>query len=193
MPKRRADDAPHVIMTDHLIQRRAPANALAEFPEHPPEDYHGEVVPYYPSPLPQTPENALYRAVAQVGLGNNVEAGMPELARSIDRQKPREAEFYMVLGDGWKSMAKPEEAAAAYGQRACKWRPIPRARCARLPRSIEPHAEQILAQAVQIAPNDAESWFRYGVLTSSAERIRKAIALDPWLAGSIPQAGRSHS
>ena len=44
-----------------------------------------------------------------------------------------------------------------------------------------PHAEQILAHAVQVAPNDAESWFRYGVLTSSAERIQKAIALDPWL------------
>jgi Tfp pilus assembly protein PilF len=44
-----------------------------------------------------------------------------------------------------------------------------------------PHAEQILAHAVRIAPNDPESWFRYGVLTSSAERIRKAITLDSWL------------
>ena len=34
---------------------------------------------------------------------------------------------------------------------------------------------------MQVAPNDPESWFRYGVLTSSAERIQKAIALDPWL------------
>ena len=55
MPKRRVDDAPHVIMTDHLIQRRAPANALSEFAERPAEEYRGEVTPYYPSPLPQTP------------------------------------------------------------------------------------------------------------------------------------------
>ncbi len=180
MPKRRVDDAPHVIMTDHLIQRHAPANALAEFPEHPPEDYRGEVVPYYPSPLPQTPENALYREVAQVGLGNNVEAGMPELAKLVDRLKPREAEFYMVLGDGWKSMAKPEQAAAAY-RRALQMAPDSTRAMRALAAVDEPHAEQILAQAVQTAPNDAESWFRYGVLTSSAERIRKAIALDPWL------------
>ena len=39
MPKRRVDDAPHVIVTDHLIQRRAPANALVEFAERPAEEY----------------------------------------------------------------------------------------------------------------------------------------------------------
>src|SRR5262249_8308120 len=44
MPKRRVDDAPHVIMTDHRIQRRPPANALVEFAERPAEEYHGEVV-----------------------------------------------------------------------------------------------------------------------------------------------------
>ena len=93
-----SDDAPHVIMTDHLIQRRAPANALAEFAERPAEEYRGEVTPYYPSPLPETPLNNLYRAVAQVGLENNVAAGLPELARLIDEIKPQEAEFYMVLG-----------------------------------------------------------------------------------------------
>ena len=104
-----------MIMTDHLIQRRPPAgDLLAEMPERPAEEYHGEVVPYYPSPLPQTDENALYRAVAQVGLGNNVEAGLPELAREIERQKPREAEFYIVLGDAWRSAGKQREAVAAY-------------------------------------------------------------------------------
>jgi cytochrome c-type biogenesis protein CcmH/NrfG len=180
MPKRRADDAPHVIMTDHLIQRRAPANALAEFPERPPEEYRGTVTPYYPSPLPDTPQNALYRAVAQVGLGNNVEAGLPELARLIDETNPQEAEFFMILGDGWKSMAKPREAAAAY-QRALQIDPVSVRAMRALAEVDTSQAEQILARAVQIAPKDAESWFRYGVLTSSAERIRKAIALDPWL------------
>ena len=180
MPKRRADDAPHVIMTDHLIQRRAPATALAEFPERPPEEYRGTVTPYYPSPLPETPRNALYRAVAQVGLGNNVVAGLPDLARLVDEIKPQEPEFFMVLGDGWKSMAKPREAAAAY-QRALQIDPVSVRAMRALAEVDAPHAEQILARAVQIAPNDAESWFRYGVLTSSAERIRKAIALDPWL------------
>ncbi len=174
------DDAPHVIMTDHLIQRRAPANALAEFAERPPEEYRGEVVPYYPSPLPETPENALYRAVAQVGLGNNVASGLPELARLIDQIRPQNAEFYMVLGDGLKAAGNLHDAAAAY-QRALQIKPDSM-RAMRAIASVDPsHAEQILAHAVQLAPNDPESWFRYGVLTASAERIQKAIALDPWL------------
>ncbi len=180
MPKRRVDDAPRVIMTDHLIQRHAPANALAEFAERPAEEYHGEVVPYYPSPLPETSQNALYRAVAQVGLGNNVAAGLPELARLIDEVKPREPEFYMVLGDGWKSMGSTREAAAAY-RRALEMAPDSTRAMRALAAVDQAHAEQILARAVEIAPDDPESWFRYGVLTASAERIQKAITLDPWL------------
>ena len=123
MPKRRAEDTPRMVMTDHLIQRRPPAgNLLPDLPERSPEDYRGEVVPYYPSPFPKTGEHALYRAVAQVGLGNNVEAGLPELAREIEKQKPREAEFYIVLGDAWKNTGKPREAIAAYEQ-AVRLRP----------------------------------------------------------------------
>jgi predicted CXXCH cytochrome family protein len=170
MPKRRVDDAPHVIMTDHLIQRRAPADALAEFAERPAEEYRGEVTPYYPSPLPNTPLNDLYRAVAQVGLGNNVANGLPELVRLIDEIKPPEAEFYMVLGDGWKGAGNPTNAAAAY-QKALQMKPDS-ARAMRPLASVDQeHAEQILAHAIEIAPNDPESWFRYGVLTASAERI----------------------
>jgi tetratricopeptide (TPR) repeat protein len=179
MPKRRPDDAPHMTFTDHRIQRRPPPNPLAEFAERAPEPYRGEVVPYYPSPLPDTPENALYRAVAQVGTGNNVAAGMPDLVRLLDEVKPAEPEFYMVLGDGWKSLGKPAEAAAAY-RRALQFEPKS-GQAMRALATVEPdRAEEILARAVQIAPYDPQSWFQYGVLTASADRIRKAIALNPW-------------
>jgi predicted CXXCH cytochrome family protein len=180
MPKRRADDAPHVIMTDHLIQRRAPAGLLAEFAERPPEDYRGDLVPYYPSPLPEIPLNALYKAVAQVGLGNNVAQGMPELVQLTEELQPKNAEFYMVLGDGWKRLGNAEKAAAAY-RKALEIKPDSAAAMRALAAVDEVHAVQILAKAVETSPNDPESWFRYGVLTASAERIEKAIALDPWL------------
>lgn len=180
MPKRRVEDAPHVVMTEHKIERFAPANALAPFAEKPAEEYRGEVAPYYPSPLPETPLNSLYRAVAQVGLGNNVAAGMPELVKWIGEVNPKEPEFYMVLGDGWKSLGKPDEAAAAY-RRALELAPNSTRAMRALAAVDSTHAEQILARAVEIAPDDAESWFRYGVLTASPERIQKAIALNPWL------------
>jgi tetratricopeptide (TPR) repeat protein len=182
MPKRRADDAPHVIMTDHLIQRGTGAVQLADDTNRSsaPLEYRGAVVPYYPDPLPRTPRNALYYAVAQVGLGNNVAAGLPELVGLIDELKPRDAEFYMVLGDGWKSEGKPRDAAAAYRQ-ALQMKPDSQRAMRALASVDAEHAEEILARAVKMAPDDAESWFRWGVLTASAERIQKAITLNPWL------------
>ena len=70
MPKRRAEDAPHVIMTDHLIQRRAPVNALVAFAERPAEDYRGEVAPYYPAPFARY---ATERSVPRGGAGGAVQ------------------------------------------------------------------------------------------------------------------------
>jgi cellulose synthase operon protein C len=130
--------------------------------------------------LPDTPVNHLYSAVAQVGLGNNITAGMPELVKWIGEVQPREPEFYIVLGDGWKSLGKPEAAAAAYSRALSLQSNSMRAIRALAAVDAE-HAKELLAHAVEIAPDDAESWFRYGVLTSSAERIQKAIALNPWL------------
>jgi len=64
MPKRRTEDVVHALITDHFIQRKVPMRDLqAELQERhltDAEEYHGEVVPYYPSPLPKTIENSLY-------------------------------------------------------------------------------------------------------------------------------------
>ncbi len=83
MPKRRTEDVIHVVMTDHLIQRRAPANALAEFPEKlaPEVEYRGEVVPY-------GAHDDLYTAIAQVFHRSNLEKGIPRLQAEIARRKP---------------------------------------------------------------------------------------------------------
>ncbi len=93
------------------------------------------------------------------------------------RKRP---EFYMVLGDGWKSVGKPQEAAAAY-RRACRSSPIRRGRCALWRRWTRRTPNRFSRGRFKSRRTIAESWFRYGVLTSSAERIQKAIALDPWL------------
>ena len=199
MPKRRAEDTSGMVMTDHRIQRGPPpGNLLAEFRERPPEEYHGEVVPYYPSPLPLLPANNLYVAVAQVALENNLQAGLPVLAREIGRQKPGEAEFYIVLGDAWQKAGRPREAVAAYEQ-ALQLNPKSlhawRSLAAGLSAGGESaRAAEILKQAVEMAPSDPITWYRYGMLdlasgrTSDAlAKIRQAIALDP----SLPEQSRS--
>jgi tetratricopeptide (TPR) repeat protein len=198
MPKRRAEDTPRMVMTDHLIQRRPPqGNLLTNLSERPVEEYHGEIVPYYPSPFPKTDGNALYRAVAQVGLGNSVEAGLPILAREIERQKPREAEFYMILGDALKGRGKTKEAIAAYEQ-AVRLRPDSVRELRALADALQQsgtllQASKILEMAARLAPSDPETWYRYGILESNSgrmteaiDKIQKAIALDP----SLPEKSR---
>jgi predicted CXXCH cytochrome family protein len=199
MPKRRTDDVVHVVMTDHLIQRRPPArDLLAEIPERHPseaEEYHGEVVPYYPATLAPTGESALYRAVAQVALRNNLQAGIAALARDIVRVQPRESEFYMVLGDAWQSGGKPREAVTAYEQ-AVRLRPdFPRGLLS-LATALKaagqvPRAAGILQRAVQIAPSSPAAWFQYGTVDyalgqvdAAIAKMEKAIALDPEIQGA---------
>jgi tetratricopeptide (TPR) repeat protein len=99
MPKRRAEDAVHVVMTDHFIQRTRPARDLiaARTEAQSPAAYRGDVVPYYPPGLPTTSENELYLAVAQVQDGSNLRAGIPRLQQAIERHRPVRPEFYYEL------------------------------------------------------------------------------------------------
>ena len=54
-------------------------------------------------------------------------------------------------------------------------------------------AAEILKKAIQMAPSDAETWYRYGLLDSSSgrtteaiDKVQKAIGLDP----SLPEKSR---
>ncbi len=105
MPKRRTEDVVHVVITDHFIQRMEPKrNLVAELTElHLPEaeEYHGEVLPYYPAQPAPTTENNLYRSVAQVLLQNNLAKGVEELTRQVAQNPSVRPEFYTTLGDAW--------------------------------------------------------------------------------------------
>ncbi len=198
MPKRRAEDIPEMVMTDHLIARKPPAgDLLARVIQPANTPYHGEIVPYYPLPFPATGENALYAAVAQVGLKNNVEAGLPELARQVAQQKPKAPEFYIVLGDAWEGVGKHTEAIQAYEQ-ALQLRPESVRALRAMALSLQEagrgtQAAAALEKALKLAPSDPEAWYRYGILDAASgragagvEKLRKAIDLDP----SLPEKSR---
>jgi predicted CXXCH cytochrome family protein len=116
MPKTRTDDAVHILITDHRIQRPAatPADltaAKAETYEDPATSYRGPVVPYLP---PQV--DPLYEAVAQVRDGSNLQAGLPLLASAIARLKPPQSGFYVDLGEAYRASGDPARAAQAFEQ-----------------------------------------------------------------------------
>jgi tetratricopeptide (TPR) repeat protein len=194
MPKRRTEDVVHAVITDHWIQRKIPTrNLLAEMPERhltSAEEYHGEIVPYYPSPLPDKDENALYRSAAQVVLQNNLQKGLSDLVHEMTEAPPREMEFYVILGDAWRDSGRPDEAAAAFRQ-AVRREPTSVNALQSLAGALEAEgkmslSEETLKRALQIAPSDANVWFRYGLLDSqlgwingAIERVQKALTLDP--------------
>jgi predicted CXXCH cytochrome family protein len=209
MPKRRTEDVVHAVMTDHLIQRRPPSrDFLGELPErHPPQTppYRGEVIPYYPASLTEVPQGALYKAVAQVAMDNNLREGIAELQRA----RPTDAEFYMVLARGWEHSGNAQEAIASYRE-ALKLKPdfvrglISLAGALKSSGQLQA-ANEALARAVQIAPQSAPAWFQSGTIDfaqghsdAAIQKMQKAIALDPDLSGAhaglaqvLWRAGRS--
>jgi tetratricopeptide (TPR) repeat protein len=194
MPKRRTEDAVHVAMTDHLIQRRPTArNLLADLPESNPteaEGYKGEVVPYYPSSLANTGEGRLYLGVAQVAHESNLRQGTAQLTAVIEQQRPKAAEFYVALGYAWRRSGELRKAAALFDQ-ASRLRPdsvrVLRLLGVALKQSGQlTQSADALNRAVQIAPDDASVWYELALLdsdqgrkTDAIAKMEKAIALDP--------------
>jgi tetratricopeptide (TPR) repeat protein len=185
LQKRRTEDVVHVVMTDHWIQRRLPpGNPLAELPERhgAAAEYSGEAVPYYPSPLPRTDENVLYQAIAR---------GSPaDLARELGRVRPRQQEFYIVLGQAWQRGGKLPDAIDAYEQ-AVRLKPNSSRALLGLAGAQRTAgrlalAGETLARARRIAPASAAAWFQSGGVdfdrgrtAVAMEKMEKAIALDP--------------
>ena len=199
MPKRRTEDVVHVVMTDHLIQRRPPSrDLLADLAERHPteaEEYRAEVVPYDPPALPQSGPDALYAALAQVSMQNNLRTGVVELDRLLAAQRPPEAEWYIQLGNAWRSSGKPRNAATAY-ERAVRLNPGSVRASQALAQALRASGEatragEVLQKAIELAPSEAASWYQLGTLAfgsgrlaEALEQLEKAVKLDSDLAGA---------
>jgi predicted CXXCH cytochrome family protein len=182
MPKRRAEDAVHVVMTDHYIQRRKPERDLLAPLEESVDTDPGNVTVYYPAPLPDTPENELYVAVAQA----RDAAGIAPLEQAIEKYAPARPEFYFELGEAYLKAGRNADAIRWYDQ-ALRRRP-----------GYSPATKQLvvalfatgrIAAATRVldkAPADAIILTNLGNAylqqskTEQAERaLRQALRLDP--------------
>jgi predicted CXXCH cytochrome family protein len=195
MPKRRTQDVVHAVMTDHLIQRRAPSRdllaPLAEREEFDASQYRGKVVAYYP-PLSATGLDALYAAVAQVTQKSNLAKGLPRLSAEIAKQRPAAPEFYIELGQAWLSAGKPANAIGPLEEalRREPNSPVAALNLADALTQAQPaRAVEVLKRAIKVSPNDALLWYQLGLAHSSAGReseamaaFEKSAALDPDLA-----------
>lgn len=174
MPKRRTDDAVHVVMTDHFIRARQPAgDPLAEKPEvedTPENSYRGEVVPYYPvnlaattTPAPDKPaESALLLAAAQIMERSNFKEGIPRLEALIAQYHPRRADFYVALADGLAAQGVYAKA-VPYLEQAAQREPasaivLRKLGNAQLHAGLMNGAEATLRRVTSMAPGDDGAW-----------------------------------
>lgn len=118
MPRRRAEDAAAVVMTDHWIQRRPQDRDLTakidKLETAKRNTYTGSVELYYPADLSDTPLNRLYLAVAQIKEFSNLERGIVLLEKALAEVAPSRGEFYLDLAEACRRAGQPQKAIAYY-------------------------------------------------------------------------------
>jgi Flp pilus assembly protein TadD len=184
MPPRRTDDATHVVMTDHYIRRQQPGENISG--AAPPR----RVLPSYPDPLPDTPENQLYLAVAQIRDGTNLVPGVADLQKLVARYRPARGEFYFELADGLRARGQGRGALTQYDE-AVRRNP----RSALLTRGLAnmliesgqaARAETTVRNALTAWPDDSVLWSMLGQIQLTQQKsadailsLRKAVQFDP--------------
>jgi Flp pilus assembly protein TadD len=193
MPKHRTDDAIHIAMTDHTIQRSYPADLLAmkaEYYESPADSYKGEVVPYYPAKLEPTPENLLDIAVAQVHDGSNLKEGIPRLASLIQQYRPTHVRYYVDLAEALNTAGDAVHS-RQYFEEALRRTPnstviLLKLGNAQIDWQAWPQAEATMRRVLALTPNDPVAWgllgqalFQQGRNAEAKTALNKALAFDP--------------
>lgn len=179
MPKRRAEDVIHGVMTDHYIQRRPPAGLTAMLAERNDEKpYQGPVSPYYP-----IAPDSLYLALAQVAQGSNLQKGLPMLQAEIAKARQPQAGFYVELGQAQMSAGDSAEAIRSF-EEALRRKPDSPSAALSLGDALTQNGETgraatVLRHSLEQHPNDPLLWYQLGLATSDRAAFEKAVQLDP--------------
>ncbi len=194
MPKRRTDDAVHIVMTDHKIVRKKPAEDLlaekTEIHESPATSYRGDVVAYWPRTLTPSSDDLLYGALAQITDRSNLDAGLKRLATLIGSLHPTQSGFYAGLGEGYRSAGDMAKAIASFEEAA---RRAPNSEIVQLELGNAlmeakqwARAEAAFRMAAKLRPDDAAAWGLLGWVLWQQDKaveaksdLEKAVELNP--------------
>lgn len=190
MPKRRAQDVVHAVMTDHLIQKGPPGpNLLAPLQEdHAPRKE--QPLLYFPRSLSAW-EQSLYLGMAEVQTPGNLRQGLDRLRATLELKSASFAEPWVKL-----AMAQAEtgayDAARASLERALDIdpdSPIARFNLAEAMRRQERYAAAIeqYRRTLALDPNYAKAHLGLGLINRqqgrpAMESFRRALRSDPLLA-----------
>jgi predicted CXXCH cytochrome family protein len=114
MPKRRTDDAVHVVMTDHWIQRRQPSRDLLAPLSEKAAAYKGDIVFYFPETLHEA-DRETYLGIALAAHGADTARGIALLERAALRGgEASQPKIWAALGDARMAQGNLKEAVDAY-------------------------------------------------------------------------------
>lgn len=195
MPQRRTDDAVHVVMTDHYIQRIKPdRDLLAPKPEvdDRPPDKSG-IALYYPPQLRRTAENVLYLDVAEVEDGSRGAQAIARLQADITKSASLAPEFYFELAHAYFKEGRNADAIGWYEEALRRRRVYPAAAkelaVALIAEGKTTRAEQVLRAASAASPADdrllgdlGNLYLREGRIADAQSALLGALKLNPALA-----------
>jgi len=187
MPKRRTEDAVHVVMTDHFIRRTQPArDLLAPIAENQsPEGPNTKVVLYYPTPPPSTPAAEISIAEAEVN-----DNGISRLQSLLEKYQPNAPEPYLDLAKAYEREGFAPEVAHWSQQSLLKQPDYVNAIVELVPALFTTHqdaaATAALEQGVARYPTDdlllsdlGNAWLRQGQVTQAIDALNRAVKANP--------------
>jgi predicted CXXCH cytochrome family protein len=187
MPKRRTEDAVHVVMTDHFIRRTQPKrDLLAPIAETPtPEGSFTKVTLYYPAKAPPTPAAEISMAEAQVS-----DNGISRLQALLERYQPNSPKPYLVLADAYDRDGNNAEVARWSRKALTKQENFRPAIVKLVPALFAIHqdaqATKVLEEAVERYPADdlllsdlGNAYLRRGEIAQASSALDRAVRANP--------------
>ena len=190
MPKRRTQDVVHVVMTDHLIQRRPPKDVLTSLIETAPPQ-GATIQLYWPDRAPVG--SAAYQAMSAVIDGDDSALASLSAALATGLPSPREA--LIELGTSQLQASQYDDALITFTALAQREPNLALASAnlgVALAGSGQDHqAIESLKRAVKLAPNDAKTHYnlaaayvRLGQTDAAEQHYRQALRLQPNYVGA---------
>ena len=192
MPKQRTDDAIHIVMTTHFIQKRPAADLLAkkvEYYESDGDAYKGEVVPYYPAKLAPTEQNQLDVAAAQIKEGRNLGPGIPAMVALLQKYPAAAFGYYVDLAEAYNTAGDAVHSQQHFDE-ALRRAPTSTVTMLRLANAqigwqAWPRAEATARRVIARAADDPVAWgllgqalFQQNRYPEAKTALDKSIALD---------------
>ena len=202
MPRRRTEDAVHVVMTDHWIQRRPPERDLLTPLEEDHRPHEGAVVLNDPEALPAS-DREIYWGLAQIQSPSHLRQGLSKLEARLSPETSSHPEFYAEWGKALLEAGEPEAAEARLRQalELDSNMVTARTRLADMLREQEKWSQAVRHYRLALAadPHYGEAEIGLGLIAkgrgqieSAIAHFRRAVKHNPFLAEGFANLGTTY-